>query len=67
MLRQIASALCFVGAALCGLFGLLVRQGSMELNALGGTFDLTANTFWVLAIILFLAGAVLAALRPRSG
>jgi hypothetical protein len=67
MLRQIASGCSFAGAAICGLLGLLVRQGTMELNILERTFVATANHFWILAIVLFLAGAVLAALRPRSG
>ena len=67
MLRQIASALCFVAAAICGLLGLLVREGTIELNILSRTFDVSANHFWILAIALFLGGAVLAALRPRPG
>jgi len=67
MLRQIASGGCFAAAALCGLLGLLVREGTMELNAVGHTFVLSANHFWVGAILLFLAGAVLAARARRSG
>ncbi len=67
MLRQLASGLCFAAAAICGLLGLLVRDGAMEVSVAGQTFLATANHFWVLAIVLFLAGAILAALRPRSG
>ncbi|MGH9776802.1 MAG: hypothetical protein ACRD5I_00165 [Candidatus Acidiferrales bacterium] len=67
MLRQIASGMCFAAAALCGVLGLLVRQGTMELNALGRTVEVSANHFWVVAIVLFLAGAVLAAFGRRSG
>jgi len=67
MLRQIASGMCFAAAALCGLLGLLVRQGTMELSAAGQTVVATANHFWIVAIVLFLAGAVLAAFGRRSG
>ena len=67
MLRQIASGGCFAGAAISGLLGLLVRQGTMELSALGRTFDVSANHFWIVAIVLFLAGVVLAAFGRRSG
>lgn len=67
MLRQLASGLCFAAAAICGLLGLLVRDGVMEVSVAGKTFLATANHFWILAIVLFLAGAILAALRPRSG
>ena len=67
MLRQIASGLCFAAAAICGLLGLLVREGTVEVSALGRTFAASANHFWILAISLFLAGAVLAALGRRSG
>jgi hypothetical protein len=66
MLRQIASGFCFMGTALAALLGLLVRQGTMDVNILGRTFVATANHFWILAAVLFLAGVVLAALRPRS-
>jgi hypothetical protein len=67
MLRQLASGCCFAGAALCGLLGLLVRDGPIEISAAGTSVLATANHFWIIAIVLFLAGVLLAALRPRSG
>jgi hypothetical protein len=66
MLRQLASGCCFVGAAIAGLLGLLVRQGTMDVNVLGRTFVATADHFWILAVVLFLVAVVLAAAR-RSG
>ncbi|MGH9787101.1 MAG: hypothetical protein ACRD4U_00175 [Candidatus Acidiferrales bacterium] len=67
MLRQIASGLCFAAAAICGLLGLLVREGTMELIVLDVRVPVTANRLWLAALGLLLAGAVLAALGRRTG
>jgi len=67
MLRQIASGLCFAAAAICGLLGLLVREGTMDLFVLDVHLPVTANRLWVVALGLLVAGAVLAAMDRRSG